>query len=91
MINDFIREALIDQSGSLIMSLKPLMANCVKDTTQNLVATGRIHEPSQYDQGFPVYPDFPVARPAEPSNSGKSSGLPADFTLLQRDKEIPHI
>ena len=49
MINDSIHEALIDQSGSLIMSLKPLIANCMKDTTQNLVAAGRIHEPSQYD------------------------------------------
>ena len=33
IINDSIREALIDQSGPLIMSLKPLIANCVKDTT----------------------------------------------------------
>ena len=40
MINDSIREVLIDQSGSLIMSLKPLIANYVKDTTQNLIATG---------------------------------------------------
>ena len=47
MINESIREALIDQSGSLIMSLKPLIANCVKDTTQNLVSTGRLYEPSQ--------------------------------------------
>ena len=33
IINDSIREAFIDQSGPLIMSLKPLIANCVKDTT----------------------------------------------------------
>ena len=46
IINDSIREALIDQSGPLIMSLKPLIANCVKDTMQNLVSTGRINEPS---------------------------------------------
>ena len=48
MIDRSIREALIDQSGSLIMSLKPLIVNCVKDTTQNLVSTGRLYEPSHY-------------------------------------------
>ena len=92
MINESIHEALIDQSGSLIMSLKPLIANCVKDTTQNLVSTGRLYEPSQYNQGFPVYPEVPASRPAETS-SGKSSGLPADLTLLRRGdgREITHI
>ena len=75
------------------MSLKPLIANCMKDTRQNLVSTGRLYEPSQYSQGFPVYPEAPVLRPAETSNNGKSSGLSADLTILQRgdNREITHI
>ena len=33
IINDSIREAFIDQSSPLIMSLNQLIANCVKVTT----------------------------------------------------------
>ena len=46
MIDRSIREALIDQSGSLIMSLKSLIANCMKDTTQNMISISQLYEPS---------------------------------------------